>query len=335
MKRITLSICLLLLLNCHKYEEHPPVRITQIHMDTYTTISVYDNNFDEQFIVRKVEEAFDVIGHIEKIANAFSDTSEIYFINSQAGVKPVTITEEMGEIIKGSLKYCKMTDGAFDITVFPIVRLWNFMAENPKVPKKENIQERLPLVNYENIIFNDDKISFRINGMGIDPGGFLKGYAIDRVVSLLKRDGFKKFVIDMGGDLGIYIIDDDTASVKIQHPRGGNGFWGEFEIKEGSIATSGDYERYFEIGGVRYHHIINPTTGYPQSDCVSVTIVTEKAELADAFATGVFVMELEKGFDFINKSKDIEGVIIYKEDNILKSLVSEGMIDKYNYIEYE
>ncbi|NVM01628.1 MAG: FAD:protein FMN transferase, partial [Candidatus Helarchaeota archaeon] len=114
-----------------------------------------------------------------------------------------------------------------------------------------------------------------------------------------------------------------------------NGFWGEFKIKKSSVATSGDYERYFEIDGVRYHHIINPSTGYPQDDCVSVTIVTEKAELADALATGVFVMGHKKGMDFINRNKDVEGIIVYKEDGILKSLVSEGMIDNYKYIEYE
>ena len=139
----------------------------------------------------------------------------------------------------------------------------------------------------------------------------------------------------MGGDLGIYVIDEDTASIKIQHPRDDNGFWGKFKINQGSVATSGDYERYFEIDNIRYHHIINPASGYPESGCMSVTIVTEEAEMADALATGVFVMGAKKGMDFINSIKDIEGIILYRECDNVKSLVSDGMVEKYKYIEYE
>ena len=101
------------------------------------------------------------------------------------------------------------------------------------------------------------------------------------------------------------------------------------------MATSGDYERFFKLDGVRYHHILNPLTVFPGKDCVSVTIVTKEASLADAVATGVFVMGHKKGFYFINEHDNIEGVIVYKEESKLKSLVSEGMVTKYNYIEHE
>lgn len=335
MKRIILAICLIFLLSCQKRKEYPPVQVTQIHMDTYVTILIYDSKFDEEFTKQKIEKAFDEISYIETIGNAHSDSSELFFINVHAGIKPVKISDDLKNVIKSSLKYCKMTDGTFDITVFPVQELWDFLAENPKVPDEKEIRKRLPLVNFRSIIFNDDKISFKMNGMGIDPGGFLKGYAIDKAISMLKGNGFRKFIVNMGGDLGIYVVDDDTASIKIQHPRDNNGFWGMFKVNQGSVATSGDYERYFEIDNRRYHHIINPATGCPDSDCISVTIITEEAKFADAIATGVFVMGTKKGMDFINSNKDIEGVILYKEGDNFKSLVSTGMIKKYKYIEYE
>ena len=163
----------------------------------------------------------------------------------------------------------------------------------------------------------------------------LKGYTIDKLYSHLKEEGFKKFVVNMGGDLRVYIVEDDTATIKIQHPRDSEAFWGKFEIRDAAVATSGDYERFFELDGVRYHHILSPFTGYPQRDCISVTIVTDEAERADAVATAVFVMGPQKGSEFINKFDDVEGIIIYKEDDILKSFTSEGMVTKYRYTEYK
>ncbi|MFC1563024.1 FAD:protein FMN transferase [candidate division KSB1 bacterium] len=334
MKRIILAICLFFFLSCHERKEYPPVQNTQIYMDTYVTIMIFDRKFDEELTKRRMEKAFDEIGHLEKIGNVHSDSSELYFINERAGIEPVKISAELKNIINNSLKYCKMTDGAFDISVFPIEELWDFLAENPRIPDKEEIEERLPLVNFRNIVFNNNEIYFKIDGMGIDPGGFLKGYAIDRAVSILKDDGFRKFIVNMGGDMGIYVVDDDTATIKIQDPRDNYGFWGKFQINQGSVATSGDYERYFEIDGVRYHHIINPATGYPESDCVSVTIVTKEAELADAMATGIFVMGSKKGMDFINNNRNIEGVIICRDGGNLKSLISNGMVEKYRYMEF-
>ena len=335
MKRIIVVVCLMFLLSCQERKEQPPIQMTQIHMDTYVTILIYDSEFDEKFTKQKIEEVFDEISHFEKIGNAHSDSSELFFINMHAGIKPVQISDDLKDIIESSLEYCEMTDGDFDITVFPIQKVWNFLAENPKIPDKEDIEKVLPLVNFRNIIFNDNKISFKINGLEIDPGGFLKGYAIRKVVSMLKNVGFEKFIVNMGGDLGIYVVDEDTASIKIQHPRDEHGFWGMFKINQGSVATSGDYERYFELDNIRYHHIINPATGYPDSDCISVTLVAEDAEMADALATGVFVMGTKKGMDFINSIKDIEGVILYREGDNLKSLVSSGMVEKYKYTEYE
>ncbi len=334
MIRIIITLCFLLLINCQKHKEYPPVQLTEIHMDTYATILIYDRDYDENYKKKSIEKGFKEISYIEKIGNVYSDSSELYHINVNAGKMPVSLTNEMKYIIEHSLKYCDLTKGAFDISVFPIVKLWNFLSENPKVPDEQSIKEKLKLVNYKNVILQNNTISFKANDMGIDLGGFLKGYTVDKVVSLLKKDGFKKFIVNMGGQLGIYVVSDDTAKIKIQHPRDSEKFWGEFKINEGSVATSGDYERYFEVNGIRYHHILNPFTGYPANDCISVTIVTEKGELADALSTGVFVMGRKKGMDFINNLDDVEGVIVYKENGMFKSIVSDGMINKYRYIEY-
>ena len=335
MKRIIILLSIVLLFSCKKKEEAPPVQLTKVLMDTYITLSVYDSDFKESETVKKLEKAFDEIRSIEKIASVYNDSSQMYFINQNAYKHPVPLTDEIKNIIQYALEYSALTKGAFDITILPIVNLWDFFAEEPSVPDRSEINRKLPLVDYNNIKINSNKVSFLKENMGIDPGGFVKGYAIDKVVFLLKKEGLDKFVVNMGGDLGVYVAGDDTATIKIQHPRDSAVFLGEFQIKEGSVATSGDYERFFKLDGERYHHILNPFTGFPSKDCVSVTILTKEASLADAVATGVFVMGHKKGFDFINEHDNIEGVIVYRDESALRSLVSEGMITKYNYIEHE
>ena len=335
MKRKILLLSIVLLFGCKKKEDAPPVQLTKVLMDTFITLSVYDSDFKEPVTVKKLEKAFDEIRSIEKIASAYNDSSQIYFISQNAYKQPVSITDEIKNIIQSALKYSMFRNGTFDITILPIVNLWDFFAEEPSVPDRSEINRKLPLVDHNNIKIKGNKIYFLRENMGIDPGGFVKGYAIDKVVSLLKKEGLDKFVINMGGDLGVYVAGDDTATIKIQHTRESAVFLGEFQMKEGSVATSGDYERFFKLDGVRYHHILNPFTGFPSKECISVTILTKEASLADAVATGVFVMGHKKGFDFINEHDNIEGVIVYREESALKSLVSDGMITKYNYIENE
>lgn len=285
--------------------------------------------------IKKVESAFEIVKHFDSLGSVFSDTSELNFINIHAGIQPVTISNEMKDIIESSLKYCQITNGAFDVTVLPLMRLWDFLSENPRIPDDKEIKKKLKLVNYKNIVLEDNKISFKMKGMGIDPGGFLKGYAVDKVYEKLEEDGFKKFVVNMGGNLRVYIVDDDTATIKIQHPRDEDTFWGKFEVQNASVATSGDYERFFEIDSIKYHHILNPSNGYPASSCVSVTIITDTAFRADAFSTAVFVMGPEKGMEFVNKYDDVESVIVFNKGKMLESVVSDGMFKKYKYVEYE
>lgn len=168
MIRIIITLCFLLLINCQKHKEYPPVQDTEIHMDTYATILIYDGNFDENYKKKSIENGFKEISHVEKMANVFNDSSEIYYINENAGKMPVSLTDEMKYLIENSLKYCDLTDGAFDISIFPVIKLWNFLSENPKIPDEHSIKEKLKLVNYKNIILQNKTISFKSDEMGID-----------------------------------------------------------------------------------------------------------------------------------------------------------------------
>ncbi len=269
--------------------------------------------------------------HKDSLMSSHKDSSFISDINQSAGNRPVSVPEEIVSLISRSIKYSKITNGAFDITILPLMNLWNIMAVNPVAPSQENINACLLLTGYGDVIIKKNSIYLNKKGMGIDLGGIAKGYALDKSLEILKKLGIKKTIIDAGGDLGVYISGTENATIKIIHPRKEGTFWGQFETGSNAVATSGDYQRYFTADNRRYHHIFNPSTGYPAKKSVSVTVVHSKAETADILATSVFILGPEEGFDLLTKTPEADGLIIWKEDGNLVSKHTPGMINKYRY----
>ena len=168
--------------------------------------------------------------------------------------------------------------------------------------------------------------------MTIELGGIAKGFIVDEAVSYLASHGIRSGIVEAGGDLRIFGRHPkrDTWRIGVKHPRQtSDALYGIIETREASVATSGDYERYFINKGHRYHHILDPRTGYPASKCLSVTIVAENALSADAYATGVFVMGPVEGIRFIENTPGIEGIIIYFEQEKLQSRISRGLVSKF------
>jgi thiamine biosynthesis lipoprotein ApbE len=286
-------------------------------------------------------DVFKEINRLDYLMSNYKEESELSKVNKKAASEPTDCDNELAYIIEQSLRYSDITDGAFDITVGPLMKKWGFFKEQGRIPGKEELESVLESVSYKNIIieekikkslFRDPSVvktvSFRNSGTQIDLGGIGKGYAVDMAIRVLKGNGINSALINFAGNIYAYGTPPgkDSWVIGLQHPRKSEGLLGSFEIKDKAVSTSGDYEKFFTIDGERYSHIIDPRTGYPVKGIVSVTIVTDNATRADALSTGVFVLGLEKGMDLIEKLADVEGVIIYEDaDSKLFTKTSSGM----------
>jgi len=204
-----------------------------------------------------------------------------------------------------------LTQGTFDISIRPLMEVWEDF-ETEEIPVEKSIRDALKLVNYADIKINNEKLELK-PGMKLDLSGIAKGYAVDRAIEVLEAFGVTAALVNAGGD--IRVMGDRVWKIGIKNPRGA-GIVRTLSLKNESVATSGNYEKYFIKNGVRYHHILDPKAGYPARECVSVTVLTEKCSFADALATGVFILGSEKGRDLL-ENLGVKGVIIREKEGEL------------------
>ncbi|MCP4254581.1 MAG: FMN-binding protein [Candidatus Scalindua sp.] len=281
------------------------------------------------------------INRLDYLMSNYKKESILSELNKNASAEPADCNKELASVIEQSLQYSDITDGAFDITIGPLMKKWGFFKKKGRIPGKEELESVLESVSYKNIIVEEKAIKslakkpgtvktvfFKNPGTRIDLGGIGKGYAVDRAVSVLKQNGIRAALINFAGNIYTFGTPPgkDSWVIGLQHPRKSEGILGTFEIKDKAVSTSGDYEKFFTIEGKRYSHIIDPRTGNPVKGIVSVTIVTDNATRADALSTGVFVMGLKKGMDLIEQLQDVEGIIVYENaDSKLSTKTSSGM----------
>lgn len=312
MKRITLFIFLITLAGC---SQHPLVRETRILMDTFAEISCFDADKDKA--IKAMDEAFKEMKRIEKVFSKFDEKSEISRINKSAGLEEVSTTEEVIGLIERSIYYSKISDGAFDITIAPLMEIWGFVHKNNFIPDKKTIEEALKKVSYENIVLDTQRLTihFLHKDTKIDLGGIAKGYAVDRAKEVFLSYGIKNCLINLGGN--IFALDSAPGNrnwhIGIRDPKDKNKILKTLYLKGQAVSTSGNYERFVVLDGKRYSHIISPVTGMPVQGIMSVTVVADSGELADALSTAIFVMQEKKTLEFIKSIKGIE-VLIVKED---------------------
>lgn len=293
-----------------------PISDTQFALDTYCTITIYDK------VPKKVlDDGFKAIKDIEEKMSVTIENSEVSEINKNAGVKPVKVSPDTFYVIKKAVHFSEVEKGYFDITVGPIVNLWNIGTDKARIPSPEEIKAKLPLVNYKNIVLDEKNMSVMLKdkGMSIDLGGIAKGYAADKVAEVLKKEGVKHAIINLGGDvLTIGTKPDGTNwRVGIQTPFKPRGeYFGIVEVAEKAVVTSGVYERYFEKDGKLYHHILNPFTGYPADNHLySVTIITDTSIDGDALAK-VFVMGLDEGLKVAENLPGVEAIFVTDDKKV-------------------
>jgi len=318
MKRFILAGLLILLIIYGCGQKFPSKR--EFLMDTEVEI-ILPQGSEEDFAA-----AFDEMKRIEKLMNVHVPESEISRVNRLASKEAVQIDKEIFEILKESVEYSTLTSGAFDVSIRPLSALWGERGKLKEIPEVKEIEGKLPLVNYKNIILDErnQTVEFKKKSMALDLGGIAKGYALDRAIKVLKGRGIKEALINAGGD--IRVMGERLWKIGLQHPRKENEVLAVIELKDQAIATSGDYQRYFIKEGKRYHHIINPETGYPADKCMSVTILAPQATQADILTTSIFILGPEKGMRLIESLKDVEGIIIDSQGKILLSSGLKGKL---------
>lgn len=311
-----------LYLNCINPREKIQKK-TRFVMDTYCTIQVQGNHQAG----KAIEKAFERIEEIDKKFNVLNMTSILYHFNQRN--TPITDKEIIG-LIETAINISKESNGAFDITVYPLMECWGFYNESHILPEKEKIKKCLKTVGYQNLQIKNMQLTKANNSVKIDLGGIAKGYAIREAVNVLKSEGIKSALIDAGGDIyALGTLKKRKWGIGIRNPRG-DGIIGAIKVNDTAVVTSGDYERYFERDGIRYHHILNPKTGYPSRELASVTVLAPDPVLADAWSTALFVMGKEKGLELAEKLQEIETFMVTADG---QEICSSGLKDVIENIE--
>jgi thiamine biosynthesis lipoprotein len=298
-------------------------------MDTLVTITVVSNSQDSA--EKAIDSAFSEIEKLEKLTNFFSSESEVSLINKNAGISGVKVSPDILDIVEKALLVSEKTRGAFDVTIGPVMTIYDFYKKIR--PEQDTIKKNLPLVNYRGLIIDKNKstVFLRKKGMLIDLGGIAKGYAADKAVETLKRNGIHSGLVSVAGDIKAFGLKPDKRPWKIgiRSPRiptnpslvkeDKEGFSDDImatiELRDMAISTSGDYERFFILGGKKYHHLLSPKTGYPAEGCQSVSVITKNGVFTDAFATGVFILGPERGMKVLEKM-GFDGVIVDSQGKV-------------------
>ncbi len=239
------------------------------------------------------EAVFREFRRIEGVMSTWKSSSELSRLNDGSRGEPVSVSPELYALVDSSLRYSRSTGGAFDVTVRPLVLLWGFQGGVPRLPAPAAIDSALSLVGYGGIALDPDSSAVTLPpGAGIDFAGIAKGYAVDRGAAILERRGIRAALVNLGGNM--YAIGSPPGGrgwrIGVRDPRGGLETVGTILLADAAIATSGNYENFVEIDGRRYGHLIDPRTGRPVENVLSVTVVAPTALAADALSTGLFVL---------------------------------------------
>lgn len=322
---IVLAVLSILAVSLFKSRQKESVTISRAMMGTIVQVTIMEG--PEGYFDRAAETAFTEIQRLEKIFSSYKTDSDVARISNNAG-QQVRVSHETIEVLKTAVLVAGLSGGAFDPTVGALGKAWGYSGEKGVVPSKAEMAKVLPLVDYRSIKIDEaaSTAGLKRKGMSLNLGGVAKGYIVNKAVEALKREGVTRGIIHAGGDMVVFQKGEkEPFSIGIQHPRKKQ-LLGKALVYNGAVATSGDYERFFEIGGKRFHHILDPRTGFPAEGTRSATIVAKDPTLADALSTAVFVMGPQKGMELIERLPDVEGVIVDSEGRVERSSGFKGEI---------
>ncbi len=305
-------------------EPEGPLIRTRLLMGTVVEIRIEDT--ESARYDAAVTAAFAEMAAIERRMSPHLPQSEISRIAAATGT--VGLSADTAEVLQLAHDVAEASNGAFDATLGQLIRLWGFAEGEPRLPTEEEIAAALAGDGASRLMIADGRVAKVVAPLAIDLGGIAKGYAIDRAVSVLAAAGVRHASVNAGGDMRL--LGDRSGRpwrVGIRHPRKSGDILATLQLAGKAVVTSGDYERVFELDGVRYHHILDPRTGYPARGCQAVTVVADRAALADAVATAVFVLGPGKGLALLESMPDLEGVIVAADGNVSVTPGLRGVLE--------
>jgi thiamine biosynthesis lipoprotein len=330
--RVGLLIASVLLTSCGRSEPAAQARLierSRVSMGSQLKLAAWTT--DDAKALDTFEHVFREFERLENLLSVWKDGSDVVRINKNAGIAPVAVSQDTINVLREAEAASVLTRGKFDITFGALADIWRFDHDQDNVvPDRQLIETRLTRIDYRAVQVDGTARTAFINrpNTRIHLGGIGKGYAIDRAIALLKDRGFTDFLIQSGGDLYVAGTNGGTPwKLAIADPRGTHDPLAALQITNGTFSTSGDYERFFIKDGVRYHHLIDPDFGEPATGCRSVTIVTNRAVIADVLSTGVFIMGPDEGMKLIEQLPDVEGVIVTRSNDVLVSSGLRGRIE--------
>ena len=310
---------LLFLTGCSAESSPEPVQGTFFAMDTMMDFTIYG----ESGLINQSES---LIASLESLVSVTDADSELYAINQTGSGM---LTEEASSLMKQALEICRRTDGALDLSIYPIVRAWGFTTGSYQVPDEAEIQALLPLVDYRKIQYDAATGTVTLpEGMEIDLGSVAKGYAGQLVAQMLRDNGVESALLNLGGNVQTVGAKPDGSpwQIGIKDPQGEDAMM-VLSVEDQAVVTSGGYERYFEQDGQTYWHIMDPSTGHPaDSGLLSVTIVGKQGIICDGLSSSLFVMGLEKAADLWAQSGDFEAVFVTASGEVY---ITEGLQDRF------
>ena len=321
MKRslVFFMMLLVLVLGCARLKTFQK---TETIMGTDVTITVVARTAEEG--KSAIDAGMAELRRLDAMMSLYKDTSEITMVNLAAGKEPVKVSPEMIEVVEQAVEVSKLSGGVFDITIGPLVVLWQMRLKEGNVPTDTEIAKIRPLVNYKNIIIDKkaSTIFLKKQGMIMDLGG-MKGYIADRVADLFRQRGIKNAVIALAGDIWVlgHREDGKPWRIGVQHPRQPDKVLTTLNLSDKYISTSGDYERFKIREKKRYHHIIDPRTGRPSKGVISATLIGDKGSLIDPLAKAPFILGPDEGMKIVRKL-GAEAIVV---DDQGKVFMTEGI----------
>jgi len=295
----------------------------QMHMGTLVRITAVAPT--EAQAQAAATAGFREIRRLEELLSTWMPASELSRVNAAAGREPVAVSPDTMEILQRSLDMAGLTGGGFNVVIGPAVQAWS-VTEEQQVPSDAALEALRPLVDPAQLRLDAQAgtVFLAKPGMRVDVGGIGKGFAADRAAAAMQRAGASAGVVALSGDIKTFgrMPDGRPFAFGIQHPRQEGALLARLDLQDEAISTAGDYERFFEREGIRYHHILDPKTLKPARGCQSVTIVATEGTMADGLDTGIFVMGPEAGMALIERLPGVEGVIVDSEGRVF---VSSGL----------
>ena len=285
-------------------------------MDTEMQLKAYGKNADEAINAAKAE-----INRLDKLFRRGDRDSEIFKINKNGSYK---VSEDTAKLTRCACEIGDMTNGVFDITIAPVMDMWGFYTKDFRVPAKTEIDSALGRVDHGNVTVNSDTVTVS-NGSELDLGGIAKGYLSSKIMEIYAEHGITSGIVSLGGNVQALGTKPDGSkwNIAIMDPSDSAAYIGSVRIKDKAVITSGGYQRFFERDGKRYHHIIDPSTGYPaDSGLSSVTIISEDGALADGLSTSLYIMGLDKSAKFWYDNGGFDAIFVTDEGEIY---ITEGL----------